>query len=266
MKRILIIILLIFPTLLLSQTHLVIPGKTSTTVSFGRDQNIDFFGEGKFVRSSYGNKINVGYVYKGLVGLDFSYGYSYFDRKDTYTFDLTGEQSNPDGDPQFNFTESFRSDNPNVGDKSFSLGATYYFDPAQFQQLKVVTLSLGLRYSSSNFSSSVLDSLDQDFYGKSYAIEFGASKEFMTDANFVIIPRLNINMINEKNIYDSDLESDGTKSFSVSSIYTELAVPFIFEPGVITNETSISEFFVEPSIANKYGTTHIGIKFGFLFN
>jgi len=114
MKRILIIILLIFPTLLLSQTHLVIPGKTSTTVSFGRDQNIDFFGEGKFVRSSYGNKINVGYVYKGLVGLDFSYGYSYFDRKDTYTFDLTGEQSNPDGDPQFNFTESFRSDNPNV--------------------------------------------------------------------------------------------------------------------------------------------------------
>jgi hypothetical protein len=160
MKRILIILLFISPTLLLSQTHLVIPGKTSTTVSFGRDQNIDFFGEGKFVRSSYGNKINVGYVYKGLVGLDFSYGYSYFDRKDTYTFDLTGEQSNPDGDPQFNFTESFRSDNPNVGDKNFSLGATYYFDPAQFQQLKVVTLSLGLRYSSSNFSTSLfLDSL-----------------------------------------------------------------------------------------------------------
>ena len=197
MKKILIILLLISPTLLLSQTHLVIPGKTSTTVSFGRDQNIDFFGEGKFVRSSYGNEINVGYVYKGLVGVDFSYGYSHFDRKDTYTFDLTGEQSNPDGDPKFNFTESFRSDNPNVGDKSFSLGATYYFDPAQFQELKVVTLSLGLRYSSSNFSSSALDSLSQDFYGKSYTIEFGMSKEFMTDANFVIIPRLNINMINE---------------------------------------------------------------------
>ena len=266
MKKNFIILLLLFPTLLLSQTHLVIPGKTSTTVSFGRDQNIDFFGEGKFVRSSYANKINVGYVYNGLVGVDFSYGYSYYDRKDTYTFDLTGEQSNPDGDPQFNFTESFRSDNPNVGDKSFSLGATYYFDPAQFQELKVVTLSLGLRYSSSNFSSSALDSLDQDFYGKSYAIEFGMSKEFMTDANFVIIPRLNINMINEKNIYDSDLELDGTESFSGSTIFTELAVPFIFEPGVITNETSISEFFVEPSIANKYGTTHIGLKFGFLLN
>lgn len=266
MKKILIILLLIFPTLLLSQTHLVIPGKTSTTVSFGRDQNIDFFGEGKFVRSSYGNEINVGYVYKGLVGVDFSYGYSHFDRKDTYTFDLTGEQSNPDGDPQFNFTESFRSDNPNIGDKSFSLGATYYFDPAQFQELKVVTLSLGLRYSSSNFSSSALDSLDQDFYGKSYAIEFGMSKEFMTDANFVIIPRLNINMINEKNIYDSLIEEDGTTSFNSSTVYTELAVPFIFEPGVITNQNSLTEFFVEPSIANKYGTTHIGIKFGFLFN
>ena len=43
MKKNLIILLLLFPTLLLSQTHLVIPGKTSTTVSFGRDQNIDFF-------------------------------------------------------------------------------------------------------------------------------------------------------------------------------------------------------------------------------
>ena len=42
MKKILIILFLISPTLLLSQTHLVIPGKTSTTVSFGRDQNIDF--------------------------------------------------------------------------------------------------------------------------------------------------------------------------------------------------------------------------------
>ena len=71
MKKNLIILLLLFPTLLLSQTHLVIPGKTSTTVSFGRDQNIDFFGEGKFIRSSYANKINVGYVYNGLVGVDF---------------------------------------------------------------------------------------------------------------------------------------------------------------------------------------------------
>ena len=264
MKKILIILLLISPTLLLSQTHLVIPGKTSTTVSFGRDQNIDFFGEGKFVRSSYGNEINVGYVYKGLVGVDFSYGYSHFDRKDTYTFDLTGEQSNPDGDPQFNFTEDFRSDNPDIGDKGFSLGMTYYLDPTLLTD--IVNLSVGFRYGSATFSSTALDSLEQDFYGKSYALEFGVSKSIPTDAQFVIIPRLKINMINEKNIYDSDLESDGTKSFSGSSIYTELAVPFIFDPGVITSQTSISEFFVEPSIANKYGTTHIGLKFGFLLN
>ena len=266
MKKILIIALLLFPTLLLSQTHLVVPGKTATIVSFERDQNIDFFGEGKFIRSSYGNGINVGYVYNGLVGIDFSYGYSSYDRKKTYTFDLTGEQSNPDGDPQFNFTETFRSDNPDVGDQGFSLGITYYFDPAQFQELKVVTLSLGVRYGSSTFSSTALDSLEQDFYGKSYALEFGISKEFETDAQFVIIPRLEINMINEKNIYDSLSEEDGTTSFNSSTVYTALAVPFIFEPGVITNQNSLTEFFVEPSIANKYDTTHLGVRFGFLFN
>ena len=266
MKKFFITLLLLFPTILSAQTHLVIPGKSATTVSFGYDQNVDFFGEGKFVRPSYGNNINVGYVYNGMFGIDFSYGYSSYDRKETYTFDLTGEQSDPDGDPKFNFTESFRSDNPNVGDTNFSLGATYYFDPNQFQELKVVTLSLGLRYSSSTFSSDALDSLDQDFYGKSYALEFGVSKEIIADANFVIIPRFKINMINEKNIYDSSSEEDGTTSFNSSTVYTELAVPFIFEPGVITNQNSLTEFFVEPSIANKYGTTHIGINFGFLFN
>ena len=265
MKKILIIALLLFPTLLLSQTHLVVPGKTATIVSFERDQNIDFFGEGKFIRSSYGNGINVGYVYNGLVGIDFSYGYSSYDRKKTYTFDLTGEQSNPDGDPQFNFTESFRSNNPDVGDDGFSLGFTYYLDPAQFNNLPV-NLSAGFRYGSSNFSSDALDSLEQDFYGKSYALEFGISKDFETDAQFVLIPRLKINIIKEKNIYDSILEDDGTSSFNASTVYTELAVPFIFEPGVISNQNSLTEFFVEPSIANKYDTTHLGVRFGFLFN
>jgi opacity protein-like surface antigen len=264
MKKVLISFVLLLPTILFSQTHLVTPGKTAGIVSFGHDQNVDFFGEGKFIRDSYGNGINLGYVYNGMFGIDFSYGYSSYDRKDTYSFDLTGEQSNPDGDPKFNFNEDFRSDNPDVGDKGFSLGLTYYLDPNLLTD--IVNLSVGLRYGSATFSSTALDSLNQDFYGKSYALEFGVSKSIPTDAQFVIIPRLNINMINEKNIYDSDLESDGTKSFSVSSIYTELAVPFIFEPGVITNETSISEFFVEPSIANKYGTTHIGLKFGFLLN
>ena len=265
MKKIFISLLLLFPAILSAQTHLLSPGQTGTTVSFGHDQNVDFFGEGKFLRDSYGNGINIGYVYNGMVGLDFAYGYSSYDRKDTYIFDLTGEQSNPDGDPQFNFTESFRSDNPDVGDQGFSLGFTYYLDPTKLNDFPV-NLSVGLRYGSSNFSSASLDSLDQDFYGKSYALEFGVSKEIVTDAQFVLIPRLKINMINEKNIYDSDLESDGTASFNTSSVYTEIAMPFIFEPGVITNENSLSKFFFEPSIANKYGTTHIGLKFGFLFH
>lgn len=264
MKKILIILVLLFPTILSSQTHLVSPGKTAGIVSFGYDQNVDFFGEGKFLRNSYGNGINIGYVYNGMFGIDFSYGYSSYDRKDNYIFDLTGEQSNPDGDPQFNFSEDFRSNNPDVGDKGFSLGMTYYLDPNLLTD--IVNLSVGFRYGSATFSSATLDILDQDFYGKSYALEFGVSKEIPTDAQFVIIPRLKINMINEKNIYDSLLEEDGTTSFNSSTVYTELAVPFIFEPGVVTNQNSLTEFFVEPSIANKYGTTHIGIKFGFLFN
>ena len=122
MKKIFITLLLFFPSILSAQTHLALPGQTTTTVSFGYNQNVDFFGEGKFIRPSYGNAIHVGYVYNGIFGVDFSYGYSSYDRKETYTFDLTGEQSNPDGDPQFNFTESFRSNNPDVGDDGFSLG------------------------------------------------------------------------------------------------------------------------------------------------
>ena len=264
MKRIIIILLLISPTLLLSQTHLVIPGKTSTTVSFGRDQNIDFFGEGKFLRDSYGNTLSVGYVYNGMIGLDLTYGYSSYDRKEVYSFDLTGEQSNPDGDPQFNFTESFRSNNPKVGDKGFDFGLTYYLDQDKFTGNLPINLSVGFRYRSASFSSSALDFLEQDFYGKSYALEFGAYKEIDTDANFVLIPRIKLSTIREKNIYNSDIELDGTTSFDTSTVYTEIAIPFVFNPGVISN--SSSQFFVEPSIANKYGTTHIGIKFGFLFN
>ena len=60
MKKFLIILILLFPTILSSQTHLVTPGKTPGIVSFGHDQNVDFFGEGKFIRASYGNGINIG--------------------------------------------------------------------------------------------------------------------------------------------------------------------------------------------------------------
>jgi len=264
MKKIFITLLLFFSTILYSQNHLVMAGKSATTVSFGYDQNVDFFGEGKFARPSYGNNINIGYVYDGMVGIDFSYGYSSYDRKKTYTFDLTGEQSNPDGDPKFNFVESFRSDNPDVSDKGFSLGLTYYFNSVQFNL--PVNLSAGFRYGSANFDNDALDSLEQDFYGKSYALEFGVSKELETSAQFVMIPRLTIDIINEKNIYDSISEEDGTASFKASHIYTEFALPFIFDPGVVTNVNSLSQFFVELVLANKYGSTHLGVRFGFLFN
>ena len=264
MKKIFITLLLLFPTILPAQTHLVMPGESATIVSFGYNQNVDFFGEGEFVRPSYGNNINVGYVYNGMIGIDFSYGYSSYDRKETYTFDLTGEQSDPDGGPKFNFTESFRSNNPDVSDKGFSIGLTYYLNAMQFNL--PVNLSAGLRYGSSDFSNNALDDLEQDFYGKSYALELGASKELETNAKFVIIPRLTIDIINEKNIYDSSSEEDGTASFNASHVYTEIALPFIFESGVVTNLNSLSQFFVEPIIANKYGTTHIGVRFGFLFH
>ena len=265
MKNSFIILLLFFPTILFSQTHIVLPGKTSATIGFAYDQNVDFFGEGKFIRPSYSNSISAGYVYNGIFGIDFVYGYSSHDRKNSYTFDLTGEQSNPDGDPQFNFKESFRSSNPDVEDEGFSLGFTYYLDSVQLNNMPV-NLSAGFRYGSANFSNDALNSLEQDFYGKSYALEFGVSKDFQTEAQFILIPRLKINIIKEKNIYDSLLEEDGTLSFNASHIYTELAVPLIFEPGVVTNIDSMSEFFFEPSIANKYGTTYLAISFGFLFN
>jgi hypothetical protein len=54
-------------------------------------------------------------------------------------------------------------------------------------------------------------------------------------------------------------EDNDTESFSLSSNYFEIALPFIL------NNTSVGQPFVEPSIANKYGTTHLGLKFGFLF-
>ena len=269
MKKIFITLILLFPTFLSAQTHILSPGSSGTTISFGHDQNVDFFGEGKFLRDSYGNALSVGYIYNGMIGIDLTYGYSSYDRKEVYSFELTGEQSNPDGDPQFNFTEAFRSDNPKVADQGFTFGFTYYLDKDQFNGTLPVNLSVGFRYGSASFSSSALDFLEQDFYGKSYALELGAYREIDTDANFILIPRLKLNMINEKNIYDSDVELDGTTSFNASTVYVELAVPFIFNREVTqlpryTN--SNTQFFVEPSLANKYGTTHVGIKFGFLFN
>ena len=86
-----------------------------------------------------------------------------------------------------------------------------------------------------------------------------------------MIPRLKLSVSSEKNIYDSldtpdsdeenlfDLQDLDTDSFKLSSTYIEIALPFIL------NNTSVGQPFIEPSIANKYGTTHLGLRFGFLF-
>ena len=86
-----------------------------------------------------------------------------------------------------------------------------------------------------------------------------------------MIPRIKLGISNEKNIYNSldiplsgeentaDFQDLDTDSFKVSSTYLEIALPFIL------NNTSAGQPFIEPSIANKYGTTHLGLRFGFLF-
>jgi len=196
-----------------------------------------------------------------------SYGYSLNNRKDIYDFDLVDGESSSE-DENFNFTKNFRSDNANVGDKTFSFGLTYYLNESQdlFSQDLPINLSLGFRYGTKNYSSDALKFLNQDFYGKFYAFEFGAFKEIETNASFYMIPRIKLSVSSEKNIYNSpDTTVDGssgvidTDSFKVQSTYFEIALPFIL------NNTSAGQPFIEPSMANKFGTTHLGLRFGFLF-
>ena len=249
-----------------AQTHIVPEGFSGLSVSFNHDQNVDFFGEGKFLRDSYENAIGFGYIYNATVGIDLSYGYALNNKKDTYDFDTIDGESSSDSE-NFNFTKNFRSENSNVGDKTFSFGLTYYLNESQnlFAQDLPINLSFGLRYGTKNYSSDALKFLDQDFYGKFYAFEFGAYKEIETNANFYMIPRLKLSVSREKNIYNnsatplSDLQDSDTDSFKLSSTYLEIALPFIL------NNTSAGQPFIEPSIANKYGTTHLGLRFGFLF-
>ena len=85
MKKLLIVITTSL-SLLSAQTHIVPEGFSGLTTSFNYDQNVDFFGEGKFLRNSYQNSIGFGYIYNGTVGIDLSYGYSLNDKKDTYVF------------------------------------------------------------------------------------------------------------------------------------------------------------------------------------
>lgn len=265
MKKILTIIIASL-SFLNAQTHIVPEGFSGFTVSFKHDQNVDFFGEGKFLRDSYENAIGFGYIYDATLGIDLSYGYSLNNKKDTYSFNTIDGESSSENE-NFNFTKNFRSENANVGDKTFSFGLTYYLNESQnlFAQDLPINLSFGLRYGTKNYSSDALKFLDQDFYGKFYAFEFGAYKEIETNASFYMIPRLKLSVSTEKNIYNnmatlpSDLQDSDTDSFKLSSTYLEIALPFIL------NNTSAGQPFIEPSIANKYGTTHLGLRFGFLF-
>jgi hypothetical protein len=129
MKKLLTIIIASL-SLLNAQTHIVPEGFSGLSVSFKHDQNVDFFGEGKFLRDSYENAIGFGYIYNANVGIDLSYGYSLNNRKDTYDFDIIDGESSSEGE-NFNFTKNFRSDNANVGDKTFSFGLTYYLNDSQ---------------------------------------------------------------------------------------------------------------------------------------
>ena len=271
MKKILLVLVTSF-SFICAQTHIAPEGFSGLSVSFKHDQNVDFFGDGKFLRDSYENGIGFGYIYNGTLGIDLTYGYSLNNKKDEYSFNLIDGESSSE-EENFNFVKNFRSENANVGDKTFSFGLTYYLNESQslFEENLPINLSLGFRYGTKNYSSDALRFLNQDFYGKFYAVEFGAYKELETGANFFMIPRVKLGISKEKNIFDAIYtvtidkegsvlnESNDSDSFKVSSTYIEFALPFIL------NNTSAGQPFIETSIANKYGTTHLGFRFGFLF-
>ena len=99
MKKLLTIIIASL-SFLNAQTHIVPEGFSGFTVSFKHDQNVDFFGEGKFLRDSYSNAIGLGYVYNGIFGIDLGYGYSLNDKKDIYTFSTEEGASQRDLNPR----------------------------------------------------------------------------------------------------------------------------------------------------------------------
>ena len=66
MKKLSLVLLSVF-SMLFAQTHIVPEGFSGFTASFNHDQNVDFFGEGKFARDSYGNGVGFGYVYNACL-------------------------------------------------------------------------------------------------------------------------------------------------------------------------------------------------------
>ena len=116
MKKILLVIIALF-SFTSAQTHIVPEGFSGISVSFKHDQNVDFFGEGKFLRDSYENAIGFGYIYDATLGIDLSYGYSLNNKKDTYSFDTIDGESSSESE-NFNFTKNFRSENAKYADKN----------------------------------------------------------------------------------------------------------------------------------------------------
>ena len=250
---------IVFLTFLVAQGHVVLPGQNGTIASFEYDRSVDFFGEGDFLRDNYNNSVNVGYVYNGLFGIDFSYGYSFFNSKKEYDV----------AEGEFDFSGDFRSNNPDLSDQGFSLGFTYYLNNNTNMP---VDMLFGLRYGASDYDSDALDALDQDFHKKYYTVQVGVYKNLETNAQFRIVPTLTLNLINEKNIHretiiiEGDIATEDTVSSTKNHTNVHFGFPIVFDQGTVLKQSANTQFIVEPTLSSVFGETHLGFKVSFLFN
>jgi len=250
---------IVFLTFLVAQGHVVLPGQNGTIASFEYDRSVDFFGEGDFLRDNYNNSVNVGYVYNGLFGIDFSYGYSFFNSKKEYDV----------AEDEFDFSGDFRSNNPDLSDQGFSLGFTYYLNN---NTTMPVDMLFGLRYGASDYNSDALDALDQDFHKKYYTVQVGVYKSLETNAQFRIVPTLTLNLINEKNIHretiiiEGDIATEDTVSSTKNHTNVHFGFPIVFDQGTVLKQSANTQFIVEPTLSSVFGETHLGFKVSFLFN
>ena len=250
---------IVFLTFLVAQGHVVLPGHNATIASFEYDRSVDFFGEGDFLRDNYNNSVNVGYVYNGLFGIDFSYGYSFFNSKKEYDV----------AEDEFDFSGDFRSNNPDLSDQGFSLGFTYYLNNNTNMP---VDMLFGLRYGASDYNSDALDALDQDFHKKYYTVQVGVYKNLETNAQFRIVPTLTLNLINEKNIHretiiiEGDIATEDTVSSTKNHTNVHFGFPIVFDQGTVLKQSANTQFIVEPTLSSVFGETHLGFKVSFLFN
>ena len=250
---------IIFSTFLFAQGHVVLPGQNGIIASFEYDRSVDFFGEGDFLRDNYNNSVNVGYVYNGLFGIDFSYGYSFFNSKKEYDV----------AEGEFDFSGDFRSNNPDLGDQGFSLGFTYYLNNNANMP---VDMLFGLRYGASDYNSDALDVLDQDFHKKYYTVQVGAYKNIETNAEFRVVPTLVLDLINEKNIHketiiiEGDIATEDTVSSTKNHTNIHFGFPIVFDQGMVLKQSINTQFIVEPTLSRVFGETHFGFKVSFLFN